>query len=183
MESWRVPLTLLDCKLVPIFWIRSRICFEWCKANTSWLFTSMLQVLISEQVSNTATSGLCSSRAQWPLAPNFCPRATRKSQIFHTNHMLGTLDFTVSEYWAPFNFSQSTALYMQQCGQESNGQKCGLNLFFLCLQRYKFSGFTLSGLFLHPAHNESVFLIIIKKDPTKGKFIVKLKGTGYQQKG
>ena len=29
---------------------------------------------------------------------------TRKSQIFHTNHMLGTLDFTVSEHWAPFNF-------------------------------------------------------------------------------
>ena len=40
----------------------------------------------------------------WPLAPNFCLRATRKSQIFHTNHMLGTLDFTVSEHWAPFNF-------------------------------------------------------------------------------
>ena len=54
--------------------------------------------------------GLCSSRAQWPLAPNICPRATRKSQIFHTNHMLGTLDFTVSEYWAPFNFPQSPAL-------------------------------------------------------------------------
>ena len=49
-------------------------------------------------------SGLCSSRARWPLAPNFCPRATRKSQIFHTNHMLGTLDFTDSEDWAPFNF-------------------------------------------------------------------------------
>ena len=48
--------------------------------------------------------GLCSSRALWPLAPNFCPRATRKSQIFHTNHMPGTLDFTVSEHWAPFNF-------------------------------------------------------------------------------
>ena len=48
--------------------------------------------------------GLCSSRAQWPLVPNFCLRATRKSQIFHTNHMLGTLDFTVSEHWAPFNF-------------------------------------------------------------------------------
>ena len=47
---------------------------------------------------------LCSSRARWPLGPNFCPRATRKSQIFHTNHMLGTLDFTVSEHWAPFNF-------------------------------------------------------------------------------
>ena len=49
-------------------------------------------------------SGLCSSRARWPLAPNFCPQETRKSQIFHTNHMLGTLDFTVSEHWAPFNF-------------------------------------------------------------------------------
>ena len=33
-----------------------------------------------------------------------CPRVTRKSQIFNTNHMLGTLDFTGSEHWAPFNF-------------------------------------------------------------------------------
>ena len=49
-------------------------------------------------------SGLCSSRAWWPLAPNSCPRVTRKSQIFNTNHMLGTLDFTGSEHWAPFNF-------------------------------------------------------------------------------
>ena len=50
------------------------------------------------------TSHASSSRARWPLVSNFCPRATRKSQIFHTNHMLGTLDFTVSEHWAPFNF-------------------------------------------------------------------------------
>ena len=27
--------------------------------------------------------------------------------------MLGTLDFTGSEHWAPFNFSQSTALEMR----------------------------------------------------------------------
>ena len=33
--------------------------------------------------------GLCSCRAQWPLAPNFCSWATRKSQIFHTNHYAG----------------------------------------------------------------------------------------------
>ena len=39
---------------------------------------------------------LCSSRARWPLAPTFCPVVTRKSQIFCTIHMLGTLDFTVS---------------------------------------------------------------------------------------
>ena len=45
--------------------------------------------------------GVCSSRT---LAPNFCSWATRKSQFFHTNHMLGTLDFTGSEHWAPFNF-------------------------------------------------------------------------------
>ena len=54
--------------------------------------------------------GLCSSRAWWPLAPNFCSRATRKSQIFHTNHMLGTQHITGSEHWAPFYFPHRTAL-------------------------------------------------------------------------
>ena len=43
-------------------------------------------------------AGLCSSRARWSWAPNFCPWVTRKSQILHTNHTLGTLDFTVSEH-------------------------------------------------------------------------------------
>ena len=42
-----------------------------------------------------AMAGLCSSRARWPLAPNFCPQATRKSQIFHTNHKLGSLQFSL----------------------------------------------------------------------------------------
>ena len=41
-------------------------------------------------------AGLCSSRALWPLVPNFCSWTTRKSQIFHTNHILGTLVFTGS---------------------------------------------------------------------------------------
>ena len=54
-------------------------------------------------------SGFC-IRPQWPPAPNFCSWATRESQIFHTNHMLSTLDFTGSEHWAPFNFPESTAL-------------------------------------------------------------------------
>ena len=36
---------------------------------------------------------------------NFFSRATRKSFPFHRNHLLGTLDFTSSECWAPFNFS------------------------------------------------------------------------------
>ena len=55
--------------------------------------------------------GLCSSRARWPMAPNFCSWVTRKSKIFHTNHMLGTLDFAGSEHWALFNFPESKALY------------------------------------------------------------------------
>ena len=41
---------------------------------------------------NTINAGLCSSRAWWPLVSNFCSWATRKSQIFHTNHMLDTVD-------------------------------------------------------------------------------------------
>ena len=56
-------------------------------------------------------TGLCSSRAQWPLGPNFCSQATRKSQFSHKNQMLGTLDFTGSQCWAPLNFPQSTASY------------------------------------------------------------------------
>ena len=28
-----------------------------------------------------------------------------KMVVFHRNLMLGTLDLTVSEYWAPFSFS------------------------------------------------------------------------------
>ena len=39
-----------------------------------------------------------------PQAPNFCSWATRKSYFLHTNHMPGTLDFTVPEQWASFNF-------------------------------------------------------------------------------
>ena len=45
-----------------------------------------------------------------PQAHNFCSWATRKSYFLHTNHMPGTLDFTVPEQWASFNFPQSTAL-------------------------------------------------------------------------
>ena len=40
----------------------------------------------------------------WPLAPNFSSHVTRKSQFLRTNHMLGTLDCTGLEHWAPLNF-------------------------------------------------------------------------------
>ena len=38
-------------------------------------------------------SGLCCSRAWWPLGPNFSPLVTRKSQIFYSNHMPESLQF------------------------------------------------------------------------------------------
>ena len=34
----------------------------------------------------------------------FMPNITTNHAITYTNHMLGTLDFTGSEHWAPFNF-------------------------------------------------------------------------------
>ena len=49
--------------------------------------------------------GLSSTRSRWPVASLFFSRATRKCYFFHKNPMLGVLDFTSSEYWAPFNFS------------------------------------------------------------------------------
>ena len=33
----------------------------------------------------------------------FCSWATKNSYFFHTNNMLGILDFTSSEHWASFN--------------------------------------------------------------------------------
>ena len=40
-----------------------------------------------------------------PLGPNFCSWATKKSSVFsYKIIMLGTLDFTGSEHWAPFDF-------------------------------------------------------------------------------
>ena len=44
-----------------------------------------------------------------PWCPTFA-RVRVKSQIFHTNHRPGTLDFTGSELWAPLNSPKSTAL-------------------------------------------------------------------------
>ena len=34
--------------------------------------------------------------------------------FFHKKHMLGTLDFTISEHWAPFNFVQELSLVLFQ---------------------------------------------------------------------
>ena len=59
---------------------------------------------ICQQKNFVIATGLYSSRARWPVAPTFCSWATRKSYYFHANHMLGALDFTSSERWAPFNF-------------------------------------------------------------------------------
>ena len=60
-------------------------------------------------------SGLCSSRAWWPLAPNFCPWATRKSYFFqnksyavhpgfHKFRALGSLQFFLEHSLAEYYF-------------------------------------------------------------------------------
>ena len=71
---------------------------------------------------------LCSNRAWWPLKLHFCSWATRKSYFFHTNHMLGTLDFTVSEHpGLPLIFvrAQSWQCWIHSLGlQGSLGVEC-----------------------------------------------------------
>ena len=43
----------------------------------------------SEAIDSKIITGLCSSRAQWPLAPNFCSRAIRKSFFFSNKSYAG----------------------------------------------------------------------------------------------
>ena len=43
----------------------------------------------SEAIDSKITTGLCSSRAQWPLAPNYCSRAIRKSFFFSNKSYAG----------------------------------------------------------------------------------------------
>ena len=47
--------------------------------------------------------GCALSLSSWRTlqGPYFCSWATRKSQLLYGNHMLGTLDFTATEHWAP----------------------------------------------------------------------------------
>ena len=60
------------------------------------------------------TQGCALPAPGWPVALNYCFRATRNflKKYFHRNHLLGTQDFTGLELWAPFNFSKSTALLL-----------------------------------------------------------------------
>ena len=70
----------------------SRGCFS--KEPFNWVSLDLLnggyQYLI---FSNSMTAvilnnvGMCSSRARWPLAPNFCSWVIRKSYFLHTNHI------------------------------------------------------------------------------------------------
>ena len=69
--------------------------FQWNKLD--WR-QSFHQKSVSLRFGGKIKSGLCSSRAQSPLALNFCSWATRKSHNFHTNHLPGTLGFTGSEH-------------------------------------------------------------------------------------
>ena len=55
-------------------------------------------------------AGLCSSRAQWPLVPNVCSRAIRKSYSFHTNHNAGHPRFYIFGALGSLQFSLEHSL-------------------------------------------------------------------------
>ena len=76
--SHRLALLNTDNKIIPM------IC---------WKLTSTVHACIVWFQNGGIQPGLCSSRAQWPLVPNFFSWATRKSQIFHTNHYAGHSGF------------------------------------------------------------------------------------------
>ena len=61
-------------------------------------------VLFFPSLSSQHFQGCALAEPGGPCCLPFALGWPRKSQIFHTNHILGTLDFTVSERWAPFIF-------------------------------------------------------------------------------
>ena len=110
----------------PFIYIAFVICLLGVQTNFIQQINSIVQALPCFQVGKTQHyipclgktltkfqtlfTSLCSNRAQWPLAPNFGSWLTKKSYFFYSNHMQGTLNFTVLEHWTPFNFPYSTAL-------------------------------------------------------------------------
>ena len=73
-------------------------------------FTCEKFLLSMSTSENCEITRLCSSRARWPLGLTSAPSLLEKLSFFHRNHMLGTLDFTGLDQWAPFSFSKSTSL-------------------------------------------------------------------------
>ena len=57
---------------------------------------------------------LCSSRARWSLMPKFCSWVTKIGVFFLQITMRGTLDFTGSDHWAPFNFLRAQLCIYKQ---------------------------------------------------------------------
>ena len=102
---------------------------------------------------------LCFSRARWPMASKFCSRATSKSLLFHRNHMLGTLDFTRSEHWAPF------IIFLR-------AQPCRLSVQILCKARKTgqsrgcYKNHTVEPL--HNGHQKSMYGLFVHGDKRNG---------------
>ena len=85
--------------------------FFWCTVHTftlvstsqQWPLSSAPKVAVVERFN-------CIQCCALTLVPNFCCWGTKKPWLFHSNLILGTLDFTGSVHLAPFSLSQSTAL-------------------------------------------------------------------------
>ena len=88
-------------------------------------------------------SGLCSWSAWVPQATNFWLWATDKTYFFHVsfNAGMGTQDFMVRSLWAPWNFSQTTALAFTSLGKILQLYSSG----FATIQTIWISGFNLKN--------------------------------------
>ena len=117
MSPYRCYINEPPLRLKKYFLLQITICYRWVAQNN---LVFIMQNLFFVPPGNAPTilcsiyilrkknqSWLCPSRARCRLMPNFCSWATRKSNVFHSNHMLFTLDFTGSEHWAPFKFPLS----------------------------------------------------------------------------
>ena len=71
-----------------------------CGGVTSSDLYLLLLILFCVTVQHIWGCNLISPSA---LPPFFCSRVTWKPKLFHRNHMLGTMDFTVSEHQVPFH--------------------------------------------------------------------------------
>ena len=94
-------------------------------------------------------TGLCSRNTQVPQVTNSCLWVTRKTYFFQTSlSACCPQDFMVRNVWAPYNFSQTTALTTNTCssGLKKNAAYTLLVHFTLSRTSFKDKGHHVKGV-------------------------------------
>ena len=102
----------MKCKVQPTLMTTSlQWPFFWWAVHTFTLASTSQQRPLSSVPKVAVVERFnCIQSCALTLVPNFCRWGTRKPWLFHSNLMLGTMDFIGSVHLAPFRLSQSTAL-------------------------------------------------------------------------